>query len=198
MKYSLLSLIVAFTLCGCKSLQHSVLVFTATNIGVDISQNPQTQAPQARLGFNRGELVIVPIDAATRHVPDALTEIRYGNVFSTSDATIYQRVAVGSTAVSQPGAALMFGKGASGNLDAATAASIMQSLGGVPKVTIQDSLTLATVLKAYADAADKALFDSVARKFGFQDFKDFLARKEQFPSKMQEVFSELKTLKLTP
>jgi hypothetical protein len=106
---------------------------------VEISQNPANQSPQAKLGYQRGEVAIVPsnrsgnveptsgtstIGGGASDVADVLMELRYANIFSFNNAGIYQRLAVGKTAVSQPGAALMFAKDQKGNLDPETAAAI--------------------------------------------------------------------------
>ncbi len=46
---------------GCAVEQgYSVLASTGTSIGVEVSQNPATQMPQGKLGYNRAELAFVP------------------------------------------------------------------------------------------------------------------------------------------
>lgn len=77
---------------GCNSYNHSVIAATGTSIGVEVSQNPATQAPQAKLGYQRAELAIVPTnrsaekttttansmgDGAKDH-GEVIMELRYG------------------------------------------------------------------------------------------------------------------------
>lgn len=46
---------------GCASrINHYVLASTGTSIGVDISQDPKTQMYYGKLGYNRGEVALVP------------------------------------------------------------------------------------------------------------------------------------------
>ena len=126
-----------FLLSGCATKEHYVVASTGTVIGVEVSQNPANQTPQAKLGYNRAELAIVPSDRPTcvvkedqsevvcgatsgsaKAVPDVLMELRYGGIFDLGpSSSIYQRLAVGNTAVRQPGAALLFAKGPDGSID---------------------------------------------------------------------------------
>jgi hypothetical protein len=129
---------------GCSTNQeYYVIAATGTVIGVEISQNPATQAPQAKLGYNRGELAIVPsnrppcvtdqnqvtcgsLAGGAKDVPDVLMELRYGGIFDTGPSSgIYQRLAVGKTAVEQPGATLLFARNADGQIDQAAAAAMV-------------------------------------------------------------------------
>src|SRR5690242_8708588 len=106
-------LLALVSLAGCEHQNHYVIAASATVIGVELSQNPATQTPQAKLGYNRAELAIVPSNRTNdpnvtepkgaQEVPDVLMELRYDGIFSTN-AGIYQRLAVGSNAVEQPGA----------------------------------------------------------------------------------------------
>lgn len=119
---------------GCNSYNHQVIAATGTSIGVEVSQNPATQVPQAKLGYQRAELAIVPTNrsaekttttgaagnsmggGATDH-GEVIMELRYGGIFDTGKSSgIYQRLAVGKVAVSQPGAAFMFAKDNEGAL----------------------------------------------------------------------------------
>jgi len=131
---------------GCSTNQeYYVIAATGTVIGVEVSQNPATQTPQAKLGYNRGELAIVPsnrppclvdgsktppvqcgaLHQGAKDVPDVLMELRYGGIFDTGPSSgIYQRLAVGTTAVQQDGAALMFARNASGDVDASIVAAL--------------------------------------------------------------------------
>lgn len=148
MALSLLSFAVA--LQGCESNRHMVLAATGTNIGVEISQNPATQSPQAKLGYQRMELAIVPtnrssLDTAStgnslqngaKDLADVVMEIRYGGIFDMGPSSgIYQRLAVGRTAVTQPGASFMFAKDSDGKLDSATVSAVERAHLAVQQVT---------------------------------------------------------------
>ena len=123
---------------GCTTGRHAVIAVTGTNIGLEISQNPSNQSPQAKLGYQRSEIAIVPtnrsagVDASgtsttgngAADVADVLMELKFSNIFSLNNSGIYQRLAVGTTAVSQRGAAYMFARDQKGNLDPETAAAI--------------------------------------------------------------------------
>jgi hypothetical protein len=156
------NLLATVTALACISLgacssddEYYVIAATGTVIGVEVSQNPATQAPQAKLGYNRGELAVVPSnrppcvtdDSATvqcgslgqgaKDVPDVLMELRYGGIFDTGPSSgIYQRLAVGETAVAQAGAALMFARNAEGTLDPGTAAALREAQAGAEQIRI--------------------------------------------------------------
>ena len=55
---------------------------------------------------------------------DVLMELKFSNIFSINTSGIYQRLAIGKTAVSQQGAAYMFARDQKGNLDPETAKAI--------------------------------------------------------------------------
>lgn len=133
---------------ACTQQDHYIIASTGTVIGVEVAQHPANQTPQAKLGYNRSELALVPttrppcairddktIDCGTiedggdlKDVPDVLMELRYGGIFDLGGSSgIHQRLAVGRTAVRQPGAALMFAKDSDGGLDAATATGVARA-----------------------------------------------------------------------
>lgn len=124
---------------GCSGPPTRVIAVTGTNIGVEISQNPANQTPQAKLGYQRTEIAIVPTnrpqdDPADKKVSgaqdtaDVLMELRYAGIFSWGDTGgIYQRLAVGKEAVKQKGAAYMFARDSKGELKPEVAREITQS-----------------------------------------------------------------------
>jgi hypothetical protein len=128
---------------GCAQQGYSVIASTATVIGVEVSQNPATQTPQAKLGYNRAELAFVPSnrhagdDAGDTHhgakdTADVIMELRYGGIFDLGASSgIYQRLAVGGIAVAQPGAVAMFIKNADGHVDP-NAAQALQAIKAIP------------------------------------------------------------------
>lgn len=132
---------------GCTTASSSVIAATGTTIGVELSQNQTTQTPTGVLGYKRAELAYVPTnrgnagktttsqDSAGKPIvtcenglpqtgtgakdsANVLMELRYSGIFDWgSGSGIYQRLAVGDQAVSQPGASLMFTKDSAGKVD---------------------------------------------------------------------------------
>jgi len=119
-------------LSGCKGL-HSVVTTTQTGLGVSVSENPSTQLYEARLGYFRNEFAFVPGD--TNHpgtVPDVLMEIRLENIFK--GGLVYQRLAVGRNAVTQPGASLLFAKDAQGNISSNALNAVTTNIKQIPSL----------------------------------------------------------------
>lgn len=182
---------------GCAGRQ-AVIAVTGTVIGVEISQNPANQSPQAKLGYNRGEIALVPTNRSgevepgahlngAKDVADVLMEIRYGGIFDTGPSSgIYQRLAVGSNAVVQPGASIMFAKDATGNVSDKTA-EVLKSLQSIPAPEASSSreqLALANALRAAKDDdATRSKFDAAAKATGvFADFNGFLTNRPRQPT----------------
>ena len=193
---------------GCGKSRHAVIAATGTNIGVEISQNPATQSPQAKLGYQRTELAIVPSNRAadgndqTTHqgaldVADVLMELKYAGIFDIGTASgIYQRLAVGPIAVQQRGAAYMFARDAKGELDGKVADDITNALAAVPRTPPVDVLrAIRPLSRAYLDLAPvpgkKSLFDQAAQGQGFPDFQDFLRATNVTPEQVQNIRSAL-------
>jgi hypothetical protein len=136
-------LALALALASCTSTRHAIVAATGTNIGVDVSQSPATNSPQAKLGYQRVELAIVPTNRSAGEEPgdkgsgaseygDVIMELRYGGIFDTGPSSgIYQRLAVGSEAVRQLGASLMFARDADGNVSK-DAEAALRSLMSIP------------------------------------------------------------------
>lgn len=177
------------SLVGCNGGgEHYVIASTATVIGVELSESPVSQLPQAKLGYNRAELAIVPTnrvecimdESGETPVPpaggtpsptgsllctptvgngaadatDVLMELRYGGIFSGGEGDgIYQRLAVGSTAVTQPGAAFMFVRDNNGDLDGVAASAVAQSLNAEAIAELQ--------VQAVTDVADRVAASGV-------------------------------------
>jgi hypothetical protein len=189
---------------GCAGRQ-SVVAVSGTVIGVEISQNPANQSPQAKLGYNRGEIAIVPTNRSAneeagtslggaKDVGDVIMEIRYGGIFDTGPSSgIYQRLAVGPTAVSQPGASVMFARDANGDISP-QAAAVLQSLQTIPapNQTISElKLPLANVFRTSGDS-DQKKFHAAAKGIKFDDFNAFLLNKPREPT-----VAEIKSIRET-
>jgi hypothetical protein len=172
---------------GCAQNRHYVTAATSTIIGLEIAQNPSTQMYNAKLGYNRAELALVPSNRGTdkddqstgggaADTTDVVMELHYANIFSLSSSGIYQRLAVGHNAVAQPGAAFMFAKGKDGTLDPKVADSVSRAIGVVPLVSADVAALKVPIAAAYQQnkATAKAKFDAAAKAAGFQDFESFL------------------------
>lgn len=136
----LMPFVLPLTACAPKQ-NHYVIASTSTIIGVEVGSNAAT-TPQAKLGYNRSELALVPTnrgrcadkEGAACEVPsgsqgaadvaDVVMELRYGGIFDMGPSSgIYQRLAVGKNAVSGSGAAVMFSKDAKGEVEPGVAAA---------------------------------------------------------------------------
>ncbi len=178
---------------GCSS--NTVIAATGTTIGVELAENPATHVPHAKLGYNRAELAYVPTNrpgpqepasadgtiSGAENTAEVLMEIKYAGIFSWGEGGgIYQRLAVGKTAVKQPGAAYMFARDVSGKLEPEAAAQIKAALRNMPDAPTVDQLkAIAPLRKAYVTFYDNTgkrdLFNKAAKTQCFNDFADFLA-----------------------
>lgn len=114
-------------LAGCKAIDRNyVITGTGTVLGVQIAENPATQLYEAKFGYSRAETALVPTNGVS-----VLMELRYSGIFSKSGG-IYQRLAVGDTAVKQPGASFMFAKDSNGNLSTNVAQAITEKVQLIP------------------------------------------------------------------
>lgn len=190
MKTSIIA-VAALLAAGCANVKTpSVISITGTVIGVEISENPVTQLPQAKLGYNRGEFAWVPISPGGV-TPNVLHELSYSGIFDLKSAAIYQRMAVGDIAVTQPGAALMFARDSQGNVDAATAAAITRSVMAVPAPAASATASKLSLGKQYNASNRKEAFDAVASACGYPDFSAFLIEAVTPVEKVVEVKQKL-------
>jgi len=190
---SLAFAVAALALTGCVA-NNTVLVSTATIIGVDIGQDPSTGMYHAKLGYNRGELAMVP--STNRYTPDVITELKYNGIFSTgADSGIYQRMAVGATAVSQPGAMAMFLKGSDGKLTSNSVEAI-KSLSSVPVLNVSALPALSKLAVAYRASTDKPKWDAVAQAQGYSAFSFFLIDTSLTPDKVTAMSDALRAATL--
>ena len=185
---------------GCTNNRHAVIAVTGTNIGVEISQNPANQSPQAKLGYQRSEVAIVPsnrsggiepagtstVGHGASDVADVLMELRFSNIFSINTSGIYQRLAVGKTAVRQRGAAFMFARDQMGNLDSNTADAISRALQSIPEIDEKVLIARSPLTEVYHTLSGtkekKDLFDKAAQTQGYADFESFVLNKPSEPT----------------
>jgi hypothetical protein len=188
------------SLASCTSTRHAIVAATGTNIGVDVSQNPATNSPQAKLGYQRVEVAIVPTNRSAAEAAgdaaggaseygDVLMELRYGGIFDLGESSgIYQRLAVGSTAVQQPGASLMFARDADGNVseEAEAALRSLKSVPAMPK-DVRDAITAIRKLRAcHRDDVDAAIKQSGAASYDdIVDHKVTIKQLEQITAAVQ-------------
>lgn len=185
-KLALVAVLSTVALGGCaEKKNHYVIAATGTSIGLDVSQNAATQTPQAKLGYHRGELAIVPTDrgsgsngtgAGAAKSADVLMEIYFGTGLSSpGESTIYQRLAVGKDAVSQRGAGVMFAKGPDGKLDK-NAQKALEAVKSIPAPTTDALKTLRRIDKIFEEcqaAGKKDEFEkavATVHKAGYADF----------------------------
>jgi len=210
----ILIIVVASIICGCAN-RHAVVAVTGTNIGLEISQNPANQTPQAKLGYNRGEVAIVPSNRAANEEPgsqgggaadvaDVIMELKFSNIFSFNTSGIYQRLAVGSTAVRQPGAAFMFAKDQKGNIDSSTAEAINKALSTIPETDANILKARSPLTKAYEKlkSTKEEVFNKAVGTIGYTNYENFVLNKPSQPTAEQvnkvrkelEKDDEIKTL----
>lgn len=115
MKLTYILAVAVLGLTGCAS-PNSVVTTAQSVLGISVSENPATQLYEARAGLVLSQIAFVPCNTNGGFVPDVIQEFRINNIFT--GGLVYQRLAVGKSAVEQPGASLMFSKDASGNVSA--------------------------------------------------------------------------------
>lgn len=153
------AVIALVALTGCATNGHVVAIGTGTSLGVDVSQDV-SGLYHAKLGYHRGELLFVP--TTNEYCPDVLAEIQFKGIFS-KEGGIYQRVAVGPTAVKQPGAMAMFAKDSSGNLST-----------DVLNAATPADPNKADLARAYLRSDDRTKWDQAATNLGYASFSAFL------------------------
>lgn len=165
---------------GCAT-RSAIVTSTGTNIGVDISQNPATNSPQAKLGYQRVETAIVPTNRSAESAPgnfgggaadhgDVIMELRYGGIFDTGPSSgIYQRLAVGYTAVQQRGASVMFARNAEGEVDE-NAQTALRNLSSVPAPSaefIEDVELIRNARACHRTEVDAAIISAGAASYDY-------------------------------
>jgi hypothetical protein len=181
------AIILGLLLTGCAT-NNKVLVATGTVIGVEIAENPATGLYQAKLGYNRGEIAIVP--TTNGYTPDVLVELQYAGLFSRNGG-IYQRLAVGPTAVAQPGAMAMFLKDSKGSINSNTV-EVLKSFNNITVLSpdVRDrKLKLAV---AYKVAANKPSWDAAAVTAGYPAFGEFLTETTTTATQCDKIEGALK------
>ena len=134
----------AVLLAGCVASKENVLAVTSTVIGVQIHQKDADKTPELKVGYARAEFAFVPTDkradtnsasGSAANSAEVLMEINaQGNVGlgTAYQGGIYQRLAVGKTAVQQPGAALMMAKDQNGNLSGDAVKKATEAIKTIP------------------------------------------------------------------
>ena len=177
-----------------------MLASTGTVIGVEVSENPATQFPQAKLGYNRAELAFVPSNRSSEKnasgsfgkgatdVADVLMELRYGGIFDLGASSgIYQRLAVGSIAVQQPGASVMFAKNADGAIGTGEALGL-SATNAQEIANMQRNAITHLVGNATTDGkVDAIKLESIFKCIGFND-NEVSKLKEKYKDMTQTEF----------
>jgi hypothetical protein len=190
-----LSAILLCALIGCATSGNNTIVGgTTTVLGVQIAQNPATQLYEAKFGYSRAELLVVPRPTNGAPVPDVVSELRFNNIFQ--GGGLYQRLAIGQTAVAN--SVYLFAKDGTGSLNPNTAAAITAAVRGIPANSADATSILLPLAKAYADSTNKAVFDKVAKTQGFTTFRDFLTAKQITREAYEAIVAELRVQRLLP
>lgn len=178
-----LSLLLLLPLLSCKHSDNHVVVGSSTVLGFEIGQNPASQMYNTKFGYVRAEFALVPSNRRTdtnsyaggaRDVPDVMLELRMHDILK--GGGIYQRLAVGSNAVRQPGAALLFSKGSSGEVDPVVVDNVLKSFNSVPAQTVDVIAEKLVLAEAYSKTTSKAGFDAAAKVLGYSSFAEFLTK----------------------
>lgn len=199
-KFNIIVVIFAtIIMVGCSTDNVNVVASSNSVLGFQLGQNPVSQAPETKFGYSRQELAVVPTNRGTdgedgsknggaKDSTDALMELRY---MGKGDG-LYQRLAVGSTAVSQPGAAVMMLRDEDGKIAPEVAAAVLN----IPAANPEASDAKAPVAAAYANAtpAARSQFDSVAIANGWNSFADFIADAKVTPEQVEKVANALRKL----
>lgn len=175
----LLAFLSASLFTGCATSKNNVIAGTGTVLGFELAQNPATSLYQAKLGYARSEVAFVPSTKTDESRPsddiksaDVIMELHFFNIFQ--GGGVYQRLAVGENATSQPGAAFMFAKNPDGTLNPEVAKAVSASLQSVPEDNPAADDIKAKLAKAFTAAPNKTVWDAVARRRGFSSFSAFL------------------------
>jgi hypothetical protein len=197
---------------GCAASKDNVLATTATVVGVQIHQKDTDKTPEVKIGYARTEFAFVPTDkesasarrkrgagtpqtGSAANSSEVLMEINaQGNIAlgAAYQGGIYQRLAVGPTAVAQPGAAIMMAKDKNGNLDANAATAIKNASRTVDTIS-QSQPDLEAAKRKLADAyrgasdQDKKKFDQAAKDAGYSNFPDFISKTETSDEGLKKV-----------
>jgi len=114
---------------GCAAVKDHVFVASGTVLGFSVAQNPATQLYEAKLGYARTEIGLIPTN--TNGVPrtDVMFEITFGGLPSGSFS---QRLAVGPEACSAAGQTMLFARDAKGQLQASPQLAKFLSMTNTP------------------------------------------------------------------
>lgn len=115
--FSILLIAGLLSLQGC-SANGYITASVQSVIGLDVSENPQTQVPHVRFGFIRNQLYYVPTgkvvvgqggtSGSASDAPALVSSIKLNSTFAQSMA-IEERFAIGQAAIGSPAAQALFG-----------------------------------------------------------------------------------------
>jgi hypothetical protein len=172
---------------------------------LDISENPATQLYHVKFGYVRSELAYVPTNrggatnesayaGGAKDAADVIMELRFQNLFK--GGGLYQRLAVGSVAVVQPGASFMFAKDADGTLSATSASAVAAAVNGVPTADSSTLTIIAPLARAYNSAQNKAEFDAIVAYYGYTSFGQFVIDARATKELATKIAADLKAANL--
>lgn len=187
---------------GCAS-QTCVVVANQTGIGLVAEYNQQIQSPTGKLGYINSVIGIVPTNRVADDNPESgigggakdssnvLFETSFSNFFSFwRDNLIYQRVAVGDIAVTQPGAVAMLSKDSTGKLPDADVMNALNGIKAPPKEVTSLKLKLVELGK---DEAKRKLILEQLVPLGVANWNAFIdgRPKELNTNQLQKILDEV-------
>jgi hypothetical protein len=203
-------MLAVFSLNGCTTQGYSVIASTATVIGVNISQQPTNGVMDATLGYKRAEFAFVPtnrnggeaskesVAGGAEDSADVIMELRYDGIFATSGG-IYQRLAVGKTAVAETGAAILFAKNPDGKTDE-NAVNALKAIRALPVVVSDIEKEKRKIGLKYEEVKNNptevAKFTAAAKSVdpNYNDIADFLIDGTTTSAQIKQIKESLKTV----
>jgi hypothetical protein len=198
-------------LAGCTNQGYSVIASTATTIGIGVSQQPTSGMIDATLGYKRAEVAFVPTNrnagekageingqngSGAKDSANVIMELRYSDLFAAGEKSgIYQRLAVGETAVKQPGATLMFTRDDNGKIDT-NAQNAIAALRDIPTVQPKISSLKKIIAEKYKELKSnpddlEKFKQSILEKYD-RDFDKFLTEPNTSEQEIKDVENKLK------
>jgi hypothetical protein len=200
----------ALFMAGCAADKENVLAVTGTVIGVQIHQKDTDKTPELKVGYARTEFAYVPTDKRSDTNASSGSAAKSANVLMEINANgnvglgtayqggIYQRLAVGEIAVSQPGAAVMMAKNQDGQIDPSAAVAVANATKNINNIPTQSTVITdrkMKILGAYNSASpeDKKKFENAAKAAGYDNFSDFCTKIETTDERLKKVEDSLKS-----
>jgi hypothetical protein len=199
-----LCLVLMIAMSGCWS-GTSIITHTGTVLGVELDYKAESSLPFGRVGYVRDELAIVPtnktregedgtatIGGGAKDCPNVLIEFSMANIFNIfTTHLIYQRIAIGDIAVTQPGAVAMLVKDADGNIDPEVLriALAIAKIKSTPQATLKAKEAL-TDIYLYRDDLSSKILELLKGK-GIDSWDEFIDDKTLDANDINKIIKEV-------